>query len=67
MPGVCRGMSAREQCPERVAVETLSGTVRAGPVVACETRVVGHRPVEFLTVALDGHTLEVPAEDATRP
>lgn len=60
-------MSASQGCPERAAVETPSGTVRSGRVVACETRVVDCRPVEYLRVELDGHTLEVPAEDATIP
>lgn len=60
-------MSAREECLERAAIETLSGDIRSGPVVACEMRVVGHRPVEFLTVDIDGHGFEVSEDDAALP
>ena len=54
-------MSAQGECPERAAVETLTGNVRSGRVVDC-------RPVEFLTVELeDGHTLTVPEHEAESP
>lgn len=60
-------MSASPGCPDRAAVETLSGDVRSGPVVGCDTRVVDCRPVDFLTIEIDGHTLEVRADEATLP
>lgn len=54
--------------PERAAVETLSGTVRNGPVIDCETRVEDRRPVQYLTVEIEnGHNLEVPESEATLP
>lgn len=60
-------MNASQKCPERAAIETLSGDIRCGSVVACETRVVDCRLVEYLRVEIEGHTLEVPASEATTP
>ena len=50
--------------PDRVAIETPRGTVRCGDVLARETTIRDCRPVDVLTVEVEGHRFRVDAPDA---
>lgn len=60
-------MSATGECPDRVAIETPRGSIRAGPVVECSVRVVDCHLVPHVSVAIGEHTFEVPAHEAQSP
>lgn len=53
--------------PNRVAIETPRGDIRAGPVVDRELDARANGTELLLTVEIDGIRLRVPERDATPP
>ncbi|EMA17198.1 hypothetical protein [Haloarcula amylolytica] len=60
-------MSVRQSTPDRVAVETLQGDIRAGSVVDELVEADVHEIQRVFRVELDGTVIRVPEDDAGIP
>lgn len=59
--------AAADPAPDRVAVETLSGSIEVGPVVEKDTRAIDHRPRIQYRVELDEDVCQWFDEDEVEP